>query len=198
MNTEKWGFFKEGLYINEILSIYNKTSMRDYFRNGMRIISVILLVLFFFSCGQKTDEDLILEFMERISRYAEKKDIDSIMVNLAYDYSDFEGRDKWEAKGMIDGYFKQYRGIVIHVLSTRIEEINLPKAFVQSEVALSSGAAKVFRKLVRFSTENYRLTLKLIRRDEKWQIQHAEWKYVTLDDLYPESLTIFNKIFKID
>jgi len=172
--------------------------MRDNFRNGIRIISVILLAFFFISCGQKTDEDLILEFMEKISRYAEKKDIDSIMMNLAYDYSDFEGRDKWKAKEMIDGYFKQFRGIVIHVLSTRIEEINGPEAIVQSEVALSSGAAKVFRKLVRFSTENYRLNITLIRRDERWQIQHAEWKYVTLDELYPESLTIFNKIFKID
>ncbi len=172
--------------------------MRDNFRDGIRIIFVILLAFFFISCGQKTDEDIILEFMGRISRYAEKKDIDSIMMNLAYDYSDFEGRDKWEAKGMIDGYFKQYRGIVIHVLSTRIEEISLPEAFVQSEVALSSGVAKVFRKLVRFSTENYRLTLKLIKREERWQIQHAEWKYITLDELYPESLTIFNKIFKTD
>jgi len=162
------------------------------------IVFLLLSVLLISSCVKKTDEDLILEFMDKISRYAEKKDIDSIMMNLAYDYSDFEGRDKWEAKGMIDGYFKQYRGIVIHVLSTRVEEINLPEAFVQSEVALSSGAAKVFRKLVRFSTENYRLTLKLIKRDERWQIQHAEWKYVTLDELYPESLTIFNKIFKID
>jgi hypothetical protein len=172
--------------------------MRKDIRTRIIIISILFLAFFFISCIQKTDEDLILEFMERISRYAEKKDIDSIMVNLAYDYSDFEGRDKWEAKGMINGYFKQYRGIVIHVLSTRIEEISLPEAFVQSEVALSSGAAKVFRKLVRFSTENYRLTFKLIKRDERWQIQHAEWKYVTLDELYPESLTIFNKIFKND
>jgi len=172
--------------------------MRENFRAQIIIISVLFLAFFFISCGQKTDEDLILEFMERISRYAEKKDIDGIMMNLAYDYSDFEGRDKWEAKGMIDGYFKQYRGIVIHVLSTRIEEINLPEAFVQSEVALSSGAAKVFRKLVRFSTENYRLTIRLVKRDDRWQIQHAKWKYVTLDELYPESLTIFNKIFKTD
>lgn len=173
--------------------------MKNNFVSQYYVIACLLsFALFFTSCVKKTEEDLILEFMDRISRYAEKKDIDSIMMNLAYDYSDFEERDKWEAKGMIDGYFKQYRGIVIHVLSTRIEEISLPEAFVQSEVALSSGAAKVFRKLVRFSTENYRLTLKLIKREERWQIQHAEWKYVTLDELYPESLTIFNKIFKTD
>lgn len=166
-------------------------------RIGLIIISV-LSIAFFVSCVQKTEEDLILEFMDEISRYAEKKDLDSIMMNLAYDYSDFEGRDKQKSKEMIDGYFRQYRGIVIHVLSTQVEEINLPEASIVSEVALSSGAAKVFRKLVKFSTENYRLNIRLIKRNEKWQIQHAEWRYVTFDELFPESLTIFNKIFKID
>jgi len=51
---------------------------------------------------------------------------------------------------------------------------------------------------VKFSTENYRLNIRLIKRIEKWQIQHAEWRYVTFDELFPESLSIFNKIFKID
>lgn len=162
------------------------------------IVCLLSFALFLTSCVKKTEEDLILEFMERIGKYAEKKNIDSLMVNLADDYTDFEGRDKWEAKKLIDGYFQQYRGIVIHMLSTRVDEIDLPEASVQSEVALSSGAAKVFRKLVRFSTENYRLSIKLVKRDERWQIQHAEWRYVTLDELYPESLTLFNKIFRIE
>ncbi len=169
-----------------------------FLRRCAALVYLLLFALFLTSCLKKTDEDLILEFMERIGKYAEKKDIDSVMKNLAIDYSDFEGRDRWGAKELIDGYFTQYRGIVIHMLSTRIDEINPPEAFVQSEVALSSGAAKVFRKLVKFSTENYRLSIKLVKRDERWQIQHAEWRYVTLDELYPESLTLFNKIFKIN
>ncbi len=166
-------------------------------RVGWVIISILSLALFT-SCIPKTEEDLILEFMEEISRYAEKKDLDSIMMNLAYDYSDFEGRDKQKSRQMIDGYFKQYKGIVIHVLSAQVEEIRLPEASIVSDVALSSGAAKVFRKLVKYSTENYRLTLRLIKRDERWQVQYAEWKYITFDELFPESVTIFNKIFKID
>ncbi len=166
-------------------------------RVGWVIISILSLALFT-SCIPKTEEDLILEFMEEISRYAEKKDLDSIMINMAYDYSDFEGRDKQKSRQMINGYFKQYKGIVIHVLSAQVEEIRLPEASIVSDVALSSGAAKVFRKLVKYSTENYRLTLRLIKRDERWQVQYAEWKYITFDELFPESVTIFNKIFKID
>ena len=167
-------------------------------RTRLFIVLLFLLTFFLVSCVGKTDEDLILELMDRIGSYAEKKDIESIMVNLAYDYSDFEGRDKRKAKEMIEEYFRQYRGIVIHVLSTRINEINTPEAAVETEVALSSGAARVFRKLVRFSTENYRLRIKLIKRNERWQVRFAEWRYVTFGELFPESLTIFNKIFKID
>lgn len=162
------------------------------------ITLLFLLAFFLVSCGGKTDEDLILELMDKIGSYAEKKDVESIMAYLAYDYSDFEGRDKWEAKEMVEEYFRQYRGIVIHVLSTRIIEINTPEASVETEVALSSGAARVFRRLVRFSTENYRLKIDLIKRNERWLVQFAEWRYVTFDELFPESLTIFNKIFKID
>lgn len=184
-------------FLHSFLSVYNSRKVKTV--NRIRFIILFLLFLAISSsCVKKTEEDLILELMEQIGRYAEKKDIDSIMMKLAYDYSDFEGRDKWKAKEMIDGYFKQYRGIVIHVLSSRVEDINFPEASVMSEVALSSGAAKVFRRLVRFSTENYRLNLTLVKRDERWQVRHAEWKYVTFDELYPESLSVFNKIFKID
>jgi len=172
--------------------------MKNICRVPHSIILLLLLCFFLVSCVGKTDEDLILELMDKIGSYAEKKDIESIMANLAYDYSDFEGRDKRKAKEMVEEYFRQYRGIVIHMLSTRIVEIDTPEASVETEVALSSGAARVFRKLVRFSTENYRLKIKLIKRNERWQVQFAEWRYVTFDELFPESLTIFNKIFKID
>ena len=175
-----------------------KPKMINSCRTRFFIVLLFFLAFFLVSCVGKTDEDLILELMDKIGGYAEKKDIESIMVNLAYDYSDFEGRDKRKAKQMVEEYFRQYRGIVIHVLSTRIVEIDTPEASVETEVALSSGAARVFRRLVRFSTENYRLKINLIKRNEQWQVQFAEWRYVTFDELFPESLTIFNKIFKID
>ncbi len=133
--------------------------------------------------------------MENVGRYAEKKDLDSIMINLADDYYDFEGRHKRETEEMINGYFERYRGIVINMLSTRIDEIYPLEASIQAEVAFSSGAAKVFRKLIRFSTENYRLKIKLKKSNDKWRIRYAEWRYVSLNELFPESLSILKKIF---
>jgi len=146
-------------------------------------------------CQEKTGEELILEMMDDVGKYAEKKDMSSIMIHFADDYHDFEGRGKKETQDMINEYYERYRGIAINMLSTHIEEISSLEASIQTEVAFSSGAAKVFRKLIRYSTENYRLNIKLIKRNDRWQIQYAEWRYVTLNELFPESLSILKKIF---
>lgn len=161
------------------------------------IIIFFILFLFFFLlfCHEKTDEELIMGLMKKIGTCAEKKDIASIIMNITDDYSDFKSRGKSETEAMLKQYFERYRGIVVYVLSTRIERIEPPEAYIQTEVALSSGAARVFRKLIRFSTDNYRLKIKLIKRDGKWLIQYAEWKYVSLNELFPKSLSILKKIF---
>jgi hypothetical protein len=167
-------------------------------RNLLKDISLFLilsLAFLFTTCGEKTEEDLILELVKNIGRYAEKKDVNSLMMLLTKDYTDFEGRGKSEAAEMANGYFRQYRGIAVNVLSTRIDEIDFPEASVQTEVAFSSGAAKVFRKLIRVSLDNYRIKAKLRKEEGQWRIQYAEWSYVTLNELFPESLSILKKIF---
>jgi hypothetical protein len=169
--------------------------MKNHFQNGLIFLLIFSVVFFLTFCQEKTDEDLIMEMMKNVGEHAEKKDMSSIMINLADDYQDFEGRGKKETQDLINKYFESYRGIAINVLSTRIEEIRSLEASMQTEVAFSSGAAKVFRKLARYSTENYRLKIKLIKRDDRWQIQYAEWTYVTLKELFPESLSILKKIF---
>ncbi len=61
---------------------------------------------------------------------------------------------------------------------------------------LSSGAAEVLRKLVRFAGEYYRIELRLRRTDPKrWEIVYAGWEAVPITDLFPESLNILKKIF---
>ncbi len=169
--------------------------MKNHFQNRLIFSLIFFLVFFFTFCQEKTDEELILEVMEDVGKYAEKKDMSSVMINLADDYHDFEGRGKKETQDMINEYYERYRGIAINVLSSRVDEIQSQEASIQTEVAFSSGAAKVFRKLIRYSTENYRLKIKLIKRNGRWQIQYAEWRYVTLNELFPESLSILKKIF---
>ncbi|UCC40376.1 MAG: hypothetical protein JSV96_02685 [Candidatus Aminicenantes bacterium] len=171
--------------------------MKKPFLKSLCLFFIFLLIFFLSFCGkkEKTDEDLIQERVKSIGTFAEKKDILSLMLLLTEDYVDFEGRGKVETEDMAKGYFNQYRGIAVNVLSTRIDGINLPEASVQTEVAFSSGAAKVFRKLIRVSLDNYRISAKLRKEEGQWRIQYAEWRYVTLNELFPESLSILKKIF---
>jgi len=171
--------------------------MKNHFQKTLISFFIISLTFFLISCAAKTDEELIFDLMGDIGAYTEKKDIESIMMLLADDYTDFQRRNKNQTKDMIQQYFDQYRGIVIHVLSTQIDEINPLEASIRTEIAMSSGAAKVFRKVVRFSTDNYRLKMRLIKRNERWQIKYAEWRYVSLDELFPESLSILQKLIGV-
>jgi ketosteroid isomerase-like protein len=169
--------------------------MRNAFREKC-ILSIILSALIGMSaCVQKTDADLIMELVDDVGKLIEKKDLPGILNLLADDYSDFTGRTKGQTEDMVQSYFNQFRGIVIHILHTRIDEIEAQQASIQSDVALSSGAARAFRKLIRVSTDNYRLRIKLIKKEDRWLIRYAEWTYIGLDELFPESLSILKKIF---
>lgn len=155
----------------------------------------LLLFSLLISCGGRSDRELIMELMDDIGKFAEKKDVDNLMKNFSDSYSDFQGRRKRGTQEMLEDYFKLYRGIVIHMLSTRIDFVSGPEASIHTEVALSSGPAKVLRKLVKYSNENYHLTIKLVKKEGTWKIRYAEWKYVSLEELYPESTAILRKIF---
>ena len=79
---------------------------------------------------------------------AEKRDITAFAERLADDYADFEGRDKTGTIALVEEYFGRYRGIVMHLLSVRVERIDPGgEAEARAELMLSSGAAEVLRRL---------------------------------------------------
>lgn len=155
----------------------------------------IFLAIFSDSCQEKSEKNLILELMKNVAKLAEKREIDNLMSNLADDYFDFEGRDKDKTRDLLIQYFDQYKGIVIHILSTRFDEGDPLRAKIQTEMAISSGGAEVLRKLIKFTGETYRFKIHLLKTNQQWQVQFAEWKDVGVEELYPESLTILQKLF---
>lgn len=168
---------------------------------GFKTVTILLLALFpllaggLSACREKTDKDLILEFMDRIGKDVEGRDTGALLARLSDDYGDFEGRDKSRTEDLLKDYFARYRGVVMHILSTRIDNLEASRASIRTEVALSSGAVQILRKLLRFSSENYRFGLTLIKEGGEWKIQYAEWQYLRLDELSPESVSIFKKLF---
>jgi hypothetical protein len=148
----------------------------------------------FVSCRQKTETETIAALMADVAVRAEKRDPAGLIAFLADDYRDFAGRDLARTAAMMEEYFSRYRGIVIHVLASRIIIEDASHAAVETDVSLSSGAAQAFRKMIRFSGENYRFQCRL-RKDGRWLITEAKWEYMALEGLFPESLKILRKIF---
>lgn len=164
-------------------------------RIGLILLSFYLGLALSPSCHKKTEEDVILELVNTLAGLAEKKDLETIITYFADDFSDFEGRDKAGLKALLAGYFSGRTGIVVHPLSSRIDTLEMTQAFLQTEVALSSGGAEALRRLVRISPDNYRIKIGLVKEATGWLIQSAEWSYISLDGLSPESLTMLKKIF---
>ncbi len=166
-----------------------------YIREERLLFLLGLFVLSMFCSGPKTDEEKIKEQIKEASLLIEKKDLEGLMGFLAEDYSDHRGRNRSQTRDMVQSYFSQFRGIVVHVLSTRIDDITASEASIQSDAALSSGGARALRRLIRVSIDNYRFKIKLIKQEDRWQIRYAEWKPIGIEELFPESLSILKKLF---
>jgi len=148
----------------------------------------------FISCRQKTEKEVIAAVIDNMATRVEKKDAAGLIAHLAADYRDFEGRDRAQTTAMIEEYFSRYRGIVVKVLASRIELRSALSAEVETDVAFYNGAASAFRKLIGFSGENYRFRFTM-QKTGAWTIQTAQWEYIPLSGLFPESLMILRELF---
>ncbi len=81
--------------------------MKKHIQNALIFSSIFFFVFFSTFCQEKTEEELILEMMDDVGKYAEKKDMSGIMINFADDYHDFEGRGKKETQDMINEYHEK-------------------------------------------------------------------------------------------
>lgn len=155
----------------------------------------LILIFVIGSCNEKSEEDVILDLMEEIGELVESRDTENLLKHFAEDYQDFEGRNKSQTEDMIDQYFREFHGIVSHVLSTHIDELTPIEASIRTDVLISSGGAKLFRKFVRYAGDYYRVKARLVNKDGLWQLQYAEWSYISLEELFPGSVSILKKIF---
>ena len=163
------------------------------------LLALVLAAFCFFpgGCGAPSEEARIKEFLKKSVTLAEEKQIGALMECFSPDYSDFEGRDRADAERLIGDYLGRFRGIVIHLLSARVD-VSGPdgRASVECEMSFSHGAAEVLRKLIRYAGEFYRFRFDLDKTGKgEWRFAFAEWQAVDLLDLFPESREILKKLF---
>jgi hypothetical protein len=147
------------------------------------------------NCSGKSEEDLIRDTVKKIGEYAEERDAVGIMTLISEDYSDTEERTKTDIETLLDENFDRYSGIVVNILGTKIVEINPPNAKIEIDTAFSSGAARAFRKIVRFSGHCYRFDVDMVKDIDQWKVKNASWQYISTDELTPEAMKAIKEVF---
>jgi hypothetical protein len=122
-------------------------------------------------------------------------DINGFLGYISDEYADDKGRTFEDIEGLIQQYFAMYRGIAVNLLGKKIIFVTAPDAEIEVEVGLSSGAAQLFRKAVRYSGQFYRFKLTMVKEGERWIIKKASWENINQGDLLPESIEIIKELF---
>ena len=148
-----------------------------------KIICILffIFILFISNCSKKTDKDKIMETINTIADLAEDRDLDELLRYLSDDYYDDEERDFNDIEDLVKKYFKRYRGIVIKIIKTKIIEIKTPDAIIETDISISSGAAKLLRKLARLTQFTYRFKVSLKKENEIWKVIKVSWAYIPSD-----------------
>jgi hypothetical protein len=167
----------------------------NYFSGFVFFLSFVILLSGFYNCSKKTEEELVIEAVEKIGDYAEDMDINGFLSCISDEYADDEERTFEDIENLISQYFAMYRGIAVNLLGKKIIYVTPPDAEIEAEVGLSSGAAKIFRKAVRYSGQFYRFKLILVKEDEQWKVKKASWENISQGDLLPESVEIIKELF---
>jgi len=157
------------------------------------VIAAALLVDL--GCRRKTPEELLREWIQEAGGQVEKRDVRGLLDRLDPAYVDFAGRSRVSTGKMLEEYFEKFTGIVVHLLSSRIELLTPGSATVEADVAVSSGGAETLRRLVRFSGECARFRCRLKRSAGGWRAVYAEWEAVDRESLFPDSAEMLRKIF---
>lgn len=148
------------------------------------------------ACSRSSSlEDMFIERIDRLARLAETKELDLMMTYFSEDFIDFEGRTKEGLRSLLEGYLGSRTAIVVHRLTARVETLDVSRAVVETEVAVSSGRAEALRRLVRIAPDLYRIRIRFGRVGEEWRIQSAAWTSLELGEFLPESLALLKKIF---
>lgn len=154
------------------------------------------LLAIFVCCSPGSEEARIASLMGRIGELAEKRDLSGLLSLLTDDYADFEGRGRAATEALVADHFRRRYGIVVHILHAEIGEVRTDgTAAVRADVVLSSGAAEILRKIVRFAGELYRFELELRKTPDGWRVARAEWAPSSPRILFPESLPVLRELF---
>ena len=156
---------------------------------------IILFLTILISCGTSSGRSEIEETIYNTASAAEKRDVEEFMKIISKDYLDREERTRDDIEEKIKKYFNRFRGISVNILNVRTVNKGVNDAEIITEISFSSGIGKVFSKIFSSYGEVYRFYLLMLHMNKRWVVKSAEWEWMSLDEIYPESLKVLRELF---
>lgn len=156
---------------------------------------ILLFITILISCGTSSGRSEIEETIYNAASVAEKRDVEEFMKIISKDYLDREERTRADIEEKIRKYFNRFKGISVNILNVRTVNKGVNDAEVITEISFSSGIGKVFSKVFSSYGEVYRFYISMLYLSERWVVKNAEWEWMSIDEIYPESLKVLRELF---
>ncbi|MEN8154477.1 MAG: hypothetical protein ABFR75_10685, partial [Acidobacteriota bacterium] len=88
-----------------------------------------------------------------------------------------------------------FRVISVNILNIETVNNTVDSADVIAEISFSSGIGKVLSKIANSYGEVYRFSILMSRQGREWVVKNAKWEWMSLSDIYPESLKVLKELF---
>jgi len=171
-----------------------KCRFRQYVKMH-KAIPLLLILFLSISCGSGDERSEIEVAIYDAVEAAKENDVDGFMGFIDFEYMDREERTKKDIRKKVEGYLNRFRVIAVNILNIRTVKKDNDNADVVAEVNFSHGLGKMLSKVIRSYGESYRFRMDMIKRARGWVVTRAEWEWMSLEDLYPESIKVLRELF---
>lgn len=104
---------------------------------------------------------------------AEERDLSEVMDLVAAGYNDSRGQDKDAIRDLMRGFFVLNQSV--HLLM-RIEDIEFPSDEIAEARVTVGMLGRQSQEDWSFAAEVYEFEVRLMREDDEWRLQSAEWR----------------------
>lgn len=160
-----------------------------------KYLILLIMISIFICCNTSSGRSEIEETIYSAISAAEERDVEKFMKIISIEYLDKEERTKSDIREKIEIYLNRFRGIAVNILNIKTVNESMNSAEVITEISFSSGINKIFSKIVNSYGEVYRFNISMSRKSKNWVVKSAEWSWMSIDELYPESLKVLRELF---
>ncbi len=162
-----------------------------------KLIFTIIFIVFFSltGCGSSEKKSEIEIAIYNAVDAATANDVDLFLSFIDNDYLDEEERTKSDIRVKVENYLNRFKVISINILNIKTVNKDNENADVIAEINFSHGLGKMISKIIKSTGETYRFSLRMYRSSNGWVVNSAQWDWMSLEELYPESIKVLRDLF---